>query len=120
MPDVVFPVEADGRVGTATYQPMTGVVSGSPGEARPAGEFSRRRFLLRLHKAHGYPGVADGRRFRAVIVDAMAFILCFWGLPGLLMGWQIKATRTAGVVLPAFGAGAAAAPGLAMHADLTV
>lgn len=119
VPDVVFPVEADGRVWMATYQPLTGAVSGSPAEARPASEFNWRRFLLRLHKAHGYPGVADGRWFWAVIVDVMAFTLCFWGLSGLLMWWQIKATRTAGVVLLALSAVAATALGFAMHAALT-
>jgi hypothetical protein len=35
VPDVVFPVEAGGRVWTATYIPMTGGVSGRPAEEKP-------------------------------------------------------------------------------------
>lgn len=39
------------------------------------------------------------RWWGAVLVDAMAFVLLFWGLSGLLMWWQVKATRGLGLVV---------------------
>jgi hypothetical protein len=119
VPDVVFPMEADGRIWTATYSPLSGAVSGSPADAKPEAELGWRRFLLRLHTAHGYPGETNSRWFWALIVDAMAFTMCFWGLSGLVMWWQIKATRRAGFVVLLLSTAAATALGFAMHAALT-
>lgn len=119
VPDVIFPVEADGRTWTATYSPMTGVVTGVPEGASPSTELGWRRFLLRLHTAHGYPGEQNAKWFWAVIVDVMAFVMCFWGVSGLFMWWQIKATRRLGAVILALSAAAATAIGFAMHAALT-
>lgn len=64
-------------------------------------------FLTRLHKAHTYPNaVAATDQFtatriaRAVLVDAMAGMLCFWALSGLAMWWmQAKALRRSGLVV---------------------
>ena len=119
VPDVVFPVEAGGRTWTATYNPLTGGVSGTPADAKPETELGWRRFLLRLHTAHGYPGETNGRWFWALVVDAMAFTMCFWGLSGLVMWWQIMATRKAGAVVLVLSAVAATALGFAMHAAMT-
>jgi hypothetical protein len=49
----------------------------------------------------------------------MAFTMCFWGLSGLVMWWQIKATRRAGAVVLALSAVAATALGFAMHTAMT-
>ena len=114
-PDLSFPLVADGRAWTATYNPLTGTLSGVPagGEAvTPPG--SARRFLLRLHTTHGYPGRLNARWLYAVVVDAMAFVLCFWGASGLLMWWQVKSTRRPGFIVLALGAATAAALGVAM------
>jgi hypothetical protein len=119
VPELVFPVEADGTTWTATYNPMTGGVGGTPADAKPETELGWRRFLLRLHTAHGYPGEQNARWFWAVIVDVMAGVMCFWGLSGLLMWWQIKATRTIGAVVLMLSATAATALGFAMHAAMT-
>ena len=35
--------------------------------------------------AHGYPGEQNARWYWAVVVDAMAFVLCFWGVTGLVI-----------------------------------
>jgi hypothetical protein len=118
VPEVVFPVEADGKTWTATYNAMTGAVSGTPADAKPEIELGWRRFLLRLHTAHGYPGEQNARWFWAVIVDVMAGVMCFWGVSGLLMWWQIKATRKAGAVVLALSAVAATSLGFAMHAAM--
>lgn len=119
VPDVQFPILADGRVWTATYNPMTGSLSGSVPESKPETEMSARRFLLRLHTAHGYPGEPNARWFWAVVVDLTAFVLCFWGVSGLVMWWQIKATRKLGFAILVLSAIAATALGFAMHAAMT-
>ncbi len=114
-PDLSFPLLADGRAWTATYNPLNGTLSGVPAGTEvvaPAG--SVRRLLLRLHTTHGYPGVVNARWLWAVVVDAMAFVLGFWGASGLLMWWQVKATRRAGLVVLALGAATATALGAAM------
>ena len=118
VPDVVFPIVADGRAWTASYNPMTGIVGGTPAETKPETELGWRRFVLRLHTAHGYPGETNAKWFWAIIVDVMAFVLCFWGLSGLLMWWQIRSTRKIGFALLALSATAATALGLAMHEAL--
>lgn len=119
VPDVVFPVAAGGRTWTARYNPTTGAVAGTAAEGRPESEQSWRRFLLRLHTAHGYPGETDERWVWALVVDAMAYAMCFWGLSGLVMWWQLKAARKAGAAVLAFSLAAAAALGSAMHAAMT-
>lgn len=119
VPELVFPIEADGKTWTATYNPMTGAVGGTVADSKPETELGWRRFLLRLHTAHGYPGEQNARWFWAVIVDVMAGVMCFWGLSGLLMWWQITATRRAGAVVLVLSAIAATALGFAMHAAMT-
>ncbi len=119
VPDVTFPVEADGRTWTASYNALTGTVTGAPTDSKPESELSARRFLTRLHLAHGYPGEANGKWFWALVVDATAFALCFWGLSGLVMWWQIKAARWPGLAVLALSAACATALALAMHTALT-
>ena len=55
----------------------------------------------------------------ALIVDAMAFVMVFWGASGLLMWWQIKATRRLGVVVVLLSVVAAVWMGIGMHEMLT-
>jgi hypothetical protein len=119
VPELTFRVSAGGTVWTANYNPMTGSVTGKPADAETAPELSARRFLLRLHTAHGYPGEPNARWFWAVIVDVMAAVMCFWGVSGLFMWWQIKATRRAGAVVLVLSAAAATALGFAMHQAMT-
>ena len=119
VPDVVFPVEADGKTWTATYNPMTGALSGTSVVAKPENELSIRRFLTRLHTTHGYPNEVNDRWFWAVVVDGMAFTMCFWALTGLVMWWQIKATRKIGLLVMLCSGGAATWLGFAMHAALS-
>jgi hypothetical protein len=116
-PDIKFPVEADGQVWTATYNPITTTVSGTAGPEQS--EMSTRTFLLRLHLSRGYPGEVTTKWLWAVGVDAMALILCFWGVSGLFMWWQIKATRKAGFVVLALSAVAATALGFGMFSVLS-
>lgn len=119
VPDVTFPIEADGKVWTATYNPLTGGVSGKPADADDSKpDVGWRRFLTRLHTTHGYPGETNAKWFWAVVVDVMAFVMCFWGVSGLLMWWQLKGTRRVGFVILVLSAAAAAGLGFAMHAAM--
>jgi hypothetical protein len=115
VPDVVFTVDAAGQTWTASYNTLTGSVNGTPADAKPETELGWRRFVLRLHTAHGYPGATNSRWFWALLVDAMACTMCFWGLSGLLMWWQIKATRKAGAVLLLLSIAAAIVLGITMY-----
>lgn len=114
-PDVVFHLDVGGREWQATYSPLTGAVAGRPADAAPQTELSARRFLLRLHTAHGFPGQTNARWWWAVIVDAMAFVMVFWAVSGFFMWWQIKATRRLGVVALLLSGVAATWLGVAMY-----
>lgn len=116
VPDLVFPIEADGKTWTATYNATTGGVSGALPEATNGPSW--RQFLLRLHTAHGYPGEPNARWGWAVIVDVMAAVMVFWGLSGLIMWWQIKATRLAGAVTLVLSAIAATTLGIMMYSAM--
>lgn len=118
LPDVIFPVEAEGRLWNAVYNPLTGSVNGTPADGPSQSELSIRRFLLRLHTTHGYPGETNSRWFWAVIVDAMACTMCFWGLSGLVMWWQIKATRRIGVILMLLSVVLASLLGFSMYVSM--
>lgn len=114
VPDLTFAVESDGKLWQATYNAQTGTVSGKPAEAAGDGP-SVRRFLTRLHVAHGYPAAGGPKWYWAVIVDAMAFVMVFWGVSGLCMWWQIKATRVPGACVLLLSAAAAAALSVGMY-----
>jgi len=116
VPDLVFPIEADGKTWTATYNATTGTVTGGPPEVVPGPTW--RQYLLRLHSAHGYPGETNARWGWAVVVDVMAVVLVFWGLSGLVMWWQVKATRVAGAVVLVVSAIVATALGVMMHSAM--
>jgi hypothetical protein len=116
VPDLSFHMSDGAKTWLVTYNPMTGSVSGKSVDAdTPVEDLSTRRFLLRLHLAHGYPGEANTRWFWAVVVDATALVLVFWGVSGLFMWWQIKATRRAGFVILLLSIAAATALGMGMH-----
>lgn len=119
VPDLVFPVRVGSETWTATYSLTTGAVTGQPANATAANELSFRRFLLRLHTAHGYPSAGGVRWAWAAVVDVVAAIMCFWGVSGILMWWQIKATRKIGFVTLFAGLLAAALLGVGMHIAMT-
>jgi hypothetical protein len=120
VPDLSFLMSDGVKTWRVTYNALTGAVSGASADsAPPPEEMSTRRFLTRLHLAHGYPGGQNAKWFWAVIVDAMAFVMVFWGVSGLFMWWQLKATRVVGLVVLLLSAACATAMGLGMHEFLT-
>jgi hypothetical protein len=116
-PDIKFPVDVAGELWTATYNPVTTTVTGIRGPERS--DLSVRSFLLRLHLSRGYPGALTTKWYWAVGVDAIALALCFWAISGLLMWWQIKATRKLGVILVCASSIIAAILGFSMHGLLS-
>jgi hypothetical protein len=81
-------------------------------------EMSARRFLLRLHTAHGYGIQKNSRWFWAIAVDLMFASMCFWGISGVVMWWQIKRTRRLGFILLAASAIVATWLAIGMHWQL--
>jgi uncharacterized iron-regulated membrane protein len=119
VPELVFHVDSEGRRWECRHNPVTGSVAAKSIETKAdAAEFSWRRFLLRLHTAHTYPSEYNARWFWAIIVDVMAFVMVFWGISGIVMWWQIKATRPAGSIAMAVSLVAAGALGVAMFRTL--
>jgi hypothetical protein len=52
-------------------------------------------------------------------VDAMAFVMVFWGISGVFMWWQLKNTRVLGFFVLLLSAAAALALGFGMHEVLS-
>lgn len=119
VPDLSFLMSDGAKTWRVTYNALAGTVAGASTDGPPAEELSTRRFLTRLHLAHGYPGSQNAKWFWAVVVDAMAFVMVFWGVSGIFMWWQLKATRKLGLVVLLFSAAAATALGFGMHELLT-
>ena len=117
-PDIMFSVMAADGKWTASYNPISKQVSGVKGE--PATELTWRKFLLRMHLSHRYPSEPNTKWLWALGVDAIALTLCFWGLSGLVMWWQIKATRRIGAAVLVASLIAAVLLGLCMHQALSI
>jgi hypothetical protein len=118
VPELVFPIIVGDATWIASYNSKTDTITAKM-QSPEKPELSLRRYLTQLHKAHGYPGEVNARWSWAIVVDAMAFVLCFWGLSGLVMWWQIKSTRRIGAIVLIVSAIAATALGLAMYAAMT-
>ena len=112
-PDVKFPVVVAGNTWTATFNPLTTSVTGTAGQDQS--NLTVRGFLLRMHLTRGYPGEFNTKWFWALGVDAIALTLCFWGISGLFMWWQIKATRKPGLVVFTLSAILATTLGFGMY-----
>lgn len=65
--------------------------------------FTAGSFLNRLHRRRGYQQPYAADRFMAVVVDAVIVALVLWAATGLLMWWEMRATRTWGYVSVAAG-----------------
>jgi hypothetical protein len=95
-PRLSFPVEHGKERRMATYDLRSGLVSFSP----VPGSMRAPDFLTSLHVSHGYPGKSEKMRtVRAVFVDAMAILMCFWALSGIVMWLQLKRLRRSGLLV---------------------
>ena len=97
-PRLSFPVEHGKERRVATYDLRSGLVSFSP----EPGSMRVPDFLTSLHMSHGYPSNKKSelmRTVRAAFVDAMAFLMCFWALSGIVMWLQLKQLRRSGLMV---------------------
>lgn len=120
-PDIKFSLDFGGELWTAIYNPLTGAVSGVRGRA--SSELSLRSFLLRMHLSRGYPAEWMSKPIKfswALGVDALSLALCFWGLSGLCMWWQIKAARRFGLLVLALSGFSAVILAVNMHRLLSM
>jgi hypothetical protein len=118
VPDLVFRMQAGEEPWTVTFNALTGSVTGQREIVAPP-PMSVRRFLLRLHTAHGYPGEVGVPWVWAAIVDVTAAVLVFWCASGLVMWWQIRVTRLPGLLVLVLSGSAAAWTALGMWAAWT-
>jgi hypothetical protein len=116
-PDIRLPLEVSGELWTATFNPLTSAVTGVKGQ-KPA-NLTLRTFLLRMHLTRGYPGEVNLKWGWAVGVDSIALALCFWGMSGILMWWQIKSTRLTGLAVLVVSSILATMLTIGMHQMLT-
>ena len=101
-------VRAETEPYRATYDLRDGSLEVSPA-AEPAAARTARSFLLRLHTAHGYPSGYGIGFWWAIVVDVMAIAMVAWAGTGLLMWWQMRNLRRAGLItLAACAVGTAA------------
>jgi hypothetical protein len=115
-PELNFLMQGDGKVWRVGYNLQTGALTGRPDDAPRVGEpLSTRRFLLRLHTAHGYPSRLNSRWVWAVAVDVMFVCMVGWGLTGLLMWWQMKNVRRVGAILLVLSLIVSVAVAIGMH-----
>ncbi|MBI1346530.1 hypothetical protein GC163_09605 [bacterium] len=119
VPDLTFVVESQGQRWKVGYNSLKGTVTGKTVETSGT-PISWRRFMTRLHTAHGYPFTSFAAKwFWAIVVDVMAWIMIYWGVSGLLMWWQIKATRRLGFVMLSLSAVAAISMAIGMYGMMT-
>jgi hypothetical protein len=115
-PSLELGLLVDGEARRASYDLAKGELVVFPaGEERPR---SLRSFLLRLHTAHGYPAEPGARSAWAFVVDLMAVALGLWSVTGVLMWWQMRLLRRAGLLALAAGLVAALVLGERMWALL--
>lgn len=96
-PETVFSIEHGNKTWMVRHNGATGKLSAAAVGAMPV-EQSWRRFLTRMHVAHGYPIENNARWMWAIVVDVMSFTMILWGVSGIIMWWQIKRTRPLGTV----------------------
>jgi hypothetical protein len=105
--------DASGDAWNVSYELATGVVSGRLSREWPSIGFSQ--LIAKLHTTHHYSFGVQARWFWALFEDLLGLAMLFWAVSGLVMWWQLKATRRAGAVslLVALGIGGAVAFGTA-------
>lgn len=113
-PQVEFRLkDAAGEVWNVSYALGSGTVTGRLSREWPSIGFSQ--LIAKLHTTHHYTFGVQARWFWALFEDLLGLAMLFWGVSGLAMWWQLKATRVAGLasLLVALGIGGAVAYGTA-------
>jgi hypothetical protein len=85
-----------GQLWNLTYNTSSGELKGRRSDAFP--NIGITQLFAKLHTTHHFPMRVGATFFWAVFEDLLGLIMVFWGLSGLVMWWQMKPTRTAGIV----------------------
>lgn len=85
----------------------SGALSGRPAERWP--QIGWAQLLAKLHTTHHFTGSVGPLWFWALFEDLLGLTMMAWALTGLWMWWQLKPTRTLGVVAIVIALGVAAA-----------
>jgi hypothetical protein len=85
-----------GELWNVSYAVGTGQVSGRRADQPPSLGVSQ--LFSMLHTTHHFPMGLHARWFWALFQDVLAVAMVFWGLSGLIMWWQLKATRVVGTI----------------------
>lgn len=94
-PRLTFRMAYGDKHHVATYDLRSGLVSLSKPRSMGASDF-----LTSLHVSHGYPSDMKTEKIvRALFVDAMALLMCFWALSGIAMWLQYKQLRRSGLLV---------------------
>ncbi len=97
-PRLSFLVEHGRERRMASYDLRSGQVSLSPEQQ----SMRWPNFLTSLHMSRGYPSDTMSEKMmtvRAVFVDAMAILMCFWAVSGIAMWLQLKQLRRLGLTV---------------------
>lgn len=109
--------DADGTRWNLRYDTRTGSVSGRRSDAFPA--LGASQILASMHTTHHFPLRVGPLWFWALFEDLLGVTMVIWAISGLVMWWQIKRTRLAGVLSIAAALGLAAAVMLGTLSELT-
>jgi hypothetical protein len=85
-----------GTLWNVSYAVGTGDVSGRRADQLP--NLGVSQLFSMLHTTHHFPMGVRARWFWALFQDVLGVAMVFWGLSGLIMWWQLKATRVVGAI----------------------
>jgi hypothetical protein len=88
------------------YDTRSGTLSGRRSDAFPS--LGVAQILASMHTAHHFPLRVGALWFWALFEDLLGLTMVIWALSGLVMWWQVKRTRLAGVLSIAAALGIAA------------
>jgi len=85
-----------GQLWNVTYGVGSGKVTGRRADQLP--NLGVSQLFAALHMTHHFPMGVGARWFWALFQDLLGVAMVFWGLSGLIMWWQLKATRVIGAI----------------------
>lgn len=99
-------IEEDGVVWNTTYHLGNGSLEGRRSDRWPS--IGPSQLLARLHTTHHFTTTVTAKWFWALFEDLLGLAMVIWGVSGIVMWWQLKRTRTVGLVALAVALGLAA------------
>lgn len=105
-PELRFRVlDAEGARWNVSYDLGSGMVSGRRSDVAP--NLGLTQLLSQLHTTHHFPLRFGALWLWALFADLLGITMVFWAVSGLIMWWQLKPTRTLGLVALAIALGLA-------------